>query len=263
MKIKYCIDCGKEVKYSDRCRVCARKNYLKNNKNILAGSNNPNWRGGVYFKENKCPVCQIKIGPYSKYCKKHFIVLFEKDKKVCMDCGAVVKNNHAKRCRTCAGKERTKIFEKSRKKCVDCGKPLSIKKYERCHACNNKYQWGIGDYREKVLQKLILSPNKPEKLLSKLLNKIDYKRWRYVGDGKFWIKRFNPDFVNSKKKEIIEMYGNYWHNLEKNKKKDEERIKTYLEFGYKCLIIWEHELKDLEKLTNKVLDFAYPQVKSI
>ncbi len=32
--------------------------------------------------------------------------------------------------------------------------------------------------------------------------------------------------------------------------------KDYKKYGYKTLIIWQHELKDLNKLTKKVLRFG-------
>ena len=58
-------------------------------------------------------------------------------------------------------------------------------------------------------------------------------------------------------KKIIEMYGDYWHNRPDWGKRDERRLKTYKKLGYQTLIIWEHELKDLEKLRTKVMRFHY------
>ena len=54
---------------------------------------------------------------------------------------------------------------------------------------------------------------------------------KYVGDGKVWFEGknhfFNPDFISEKNKQIIEIFGEYWHSSEEDKKIDEERIKTY------------------------------------
>ena len=97
---------------------------------------------------------------------------------------------------------------------------------------------------------------KPEKYLEKILNLIIFNQYKYVGDGKIFIARFVPDFINCNgQKKIIEMYGDYWHNRPEVKKRDKCRIKTYAKYGYKTLIIWEHELKNIEMVIAKLLEF--------
>lgn len=101
-------------------------------------------------------------------------------------------------------------------------------------------------------------PNKPEKLMIELIkaNKLPFN---YVGDGKIWFKgtnhSFNPDFLSKNPKYIIEVFGDYWHNLPKIKKRDKERLKTYKKYGYKNLIIWENELKNPIQVINKIKEF--------
>ena len=51
------------------------------------------------------------------------------------------------------------------------------------------------------------------------------------------------------------MYGNFWHNRPDAIKRDKRRLIAYKKYGYKTLIIWEHELKDLNKVKEKVLEF--------
>lgn len=128
--------------------------------------------------------------------------------------------------------------------------------------------WKNPKYREKQLSAIInglkLKPNKPEKLLNTLLNKLYSKEYKYVGDGEIFIAGFVPDFINCNgQKKIIELYGDYWHNLRKVKKRDEQRLKIYAKYGYKTLIIWEHELKDLTKLKNKILKFNKEGIKCV
>ena len=71
----------------------------------------------------------------------------------------------------------------------------------------------------------------------------------FVGDGKFWIKgketSYNPDFLHQDKKQrkIIEIFGDYWHNLKDHKKRDAERLNTYKEKGFQVLVIWENQIK--------------------
>lgn len=65
---------------------------------------------------------------------------------------------------------------------------------------------------------------------------------------------FNPDFINvNYQKKIIEFYGDYWHK--NTKKRDKQRIETYKNFGYKTLIVWEHELDNKDRLKEKILNF--------
>lgn len=147
----------------------------------------------------------------------------------------------------------------------------------RCKSCENKRRWKDNKFRTKIIKKgierwqseeykdkaiksiikgLKLKPNKPEKLLNKLLSKILHSEYKFVGDGKVIIGGFNPDFINiNGQKKIIEHYGDYFHNLPKRKKSDKKRLSTYKKYGYKTLIIWEHELKNLKSIRNKILEF--------
>lgn len=118
---------------------------------------------------------------------------------------------------------------------------------------NKKYVNRIMKARLKALN---IKPNKPEKMLNKLLQKILPKEYKYVGNWKFVVGRYNPDFINiNRQKKIIELYGDYWHNRPDYKKRDKLRIKAYKKYGYQVLIIWQHELKNLDKVTAKILIF--------
>ena len=70
--------------------------------------------------------------------------------------------------------------------------------------------------------------------------------FNYVGNGSIHFrgygKLFNPDFLSKNPKHIIEVFGDYWHSLPKRKKLDKQRLATYTRYGYKTLVIWEHEL---------------------
>jgi G:T-mismatch repair DNA endonuclease (very short patch repair protein) len=122
--------------------------------------------------------------------------------------------------------------------------------------------WQNKEYREKTIQASMLgrslAPNVPEKELNKLLGN-DYK---FVGDGKVILGGFNPDFINCNgQKKIVELYGCYWHKCKTcgfgNGKRpiDAGRLKEYKKLGYSTLIVWEHELKDIDKLTNRLMEF--------
>lgn len=61
-----------------------------------------------------------------------------------------------------------------------------------------------------------------------------------------------PDFVNvNGQKKIIELFGDYWHEPEE----EQERIDLFAKYGYQTLVIWDYELKDVNKLKEKILEF--------
>jgi len=103
-----------------------------------------------------------------------------------------------------------------------------------------------------------LKPNNKEKILINLFkeHKLDYK---FVGDFAFVIERKNPDFVNCNgQKKIIELFGEYWHGTKKNIPYNRTEIGTkehYAKYGWKTLVIWENELKDIDSILEKVTRF--------
>lgn len=120
------------------------------------------------------------------------------------------------------------------------------------------------EYKEKWLKSIFgglgLRPTKPEKVVQKILNNLFPEEWKYVGDGSILIGFKNPDFMNvNGQKKVIEMFGDYWHSKKvtgKTKKQEEnQRIKHFAGYGYKTLIIWERELRDMKKVCNKITRF--------
>lgn len=72
--------------------------------------------------------------------------------------------------------------------------------------------------------------------------------FKYVGDGAFWIKDLNPDFVNVENKMVVEILGEYWHTEEET----ENRVNKLASYGYKALMIWGKELDDEAAVVEKV-----------
>lgn len=103
-------------------------------------------------------------------------------------------------------------------------------------------------------------PTKPEKRLRKGLNILFPGEYKYVGDGTTFIGGKCPDFINiNGQKKIIEMFGNYWHSEEKigrtKQQEENQRIKHFAKYGFKTLIVWENELKNIKQLKKKLLRF--------
>ena len=122
-----------------------------------------------------------------------------------------------------------------------------------------KLRWKDKEYRDMNVKALMLGtqarPNKPETKTNNILNALGFKNFQYTGDGKAIIGGFNPDFLNKTDKQIIEVYGTYWHNKPDYIARDKRRKRTYKNLGYSFLPIWEHELKNEEKVKSKINDF--------
>ena len=109
----------------------------------------------------------------------------------------------------------------------------------------SKENWRNPEYRDRVLKKsrktMKKRPNLPEGILKKIIEKNNLP-FNYVGNGDIWVGGFNPDFLSKNPKHIIEVFGDYWHNIPNVKKRDKRRLKTYQKYGYQTLIIWDYEL---------------------
>lgn len=115
-----------------------------------------------------------------------------------------------------------------------------------------KRLWKDKEYITKICKGRAIRPNKPETIVLDLLNNFYPNEWRYTGDFSFMINGKNPDFVNCNgQKKIIELFGNYFHKGENPK----DRAKIFAPFGYKTLVIWERELKNINKVKSRIQRF--------
>lgn len=111
------------------------------------------------------------------------------------------------------------------------------------------FLWTQESYQRTQALARHLKPNKPEKYLIELLNKNFPNEYKYVGDFQFWLGGKNPDFMNvNGQKKLIEFYGYYWHKDDNPK----TRIKHFKKYGFDTLVIWDKELKNIDRLTNKL-----------
>lgn len=109
---------------------------------------------------------------------------------------------------------------------------------------------------DKILKANHAKPNKCEQYLNQILQENFPNEFKFVGDGSVIIESKSPDFINCNgKKLIIELNGNYWHNLPKVIESDKRKLEIYLKYGYRTLIIWEFELKNKEQLIERIGGF--------
>jgi len=128
-----------------------------------------------------------------------------------------------------------------------------------------KEKWQNQDYKEKTIRKILKSLlKKPSSFEQKF---IDYFKDRnlnfeYVGDGKFFINGLNPDFVNKKKKIVIEVFYS-WFKI-RNYGSVENYInlwtKRYKEKGWNPIFISEEIVKN-KNFDSKVEILIKPYLK--
>jgi len=111
----------------------------------------------------------------------------------------------------------------------------------------------INEWVRKSRQATCIKPTSAEQKLVDILEQNWPGEWKYVGDGQVIIGGCCPDFINTNgKKQIIEVFGTYWHDLFDVAKKKEH----YRQYGFDTLVIWEDELADEEATLKKVKTFA-------
>jgi very-short-patch-repair endonuclease len=212
-----------------------------------------------------CCICKAKKGKHFGENAPNFKNGRTLVKKFCIDCNKPI-SYHATRCNGCA------------KRICNLGRVSGFKnkhhtpetKLKISKKLKGKFNGFYGKkHTEKSINKMLNSQgrkewqksfpchkNNKELIIENLLNSLFPNQYKYVGNFKFWIERYNPDFINCNgQKKIIEFFGDYWHNLPNYKIRDKRRLETYKKYGYDTLVIWENELDDLNKLQEKIIVF--------
>jgi hypothetical protein len=127
-----------------------------------------------------------------------------------------------------------------------------------------KKSWLDEDFAKAMAKKMGASsmrPNKSEKIVQNCIDELELP-YNYVGDGSFIIAGRIPDFINvNGQKKIIEFLGCHWHGCIEHCRDDEKlkelvgRVDAFKIFGYSTMYIWGHELKDLDAVKQRILEF--------
>ena len=120
-------------------------------------------------------------------------------------------------------------------------------------------RWEDPEYRERLLLGLVkgrknshMLPNRQENFIYFLLNKMYPKEWKYTGDFSTIINGKNPDFINvNGQKKIIEYNGTHWHQNDIPGRREA----VFAEHGYDTLVIWDKELKDIDRVKFRINKF--------
>lgn len=127
----------------------------------------------------------------------------------------------------------------------------------------SKKLWQDPEYIQKVMDGLNAQPNKQELQIYALIQIVRPNEFKYNGGFELGISIGGkiPDWVNCNgKKQVIEFFGAYWHSplvnpKVKHKQTYKETIKHYKKYGWKCLIIWDNELRNPDKIIEKIKNF--------
>lgn len=122
--------------------------------------------------------------------------------------------------------------------------------------------WQNPEYVARMMKLRQAKPNKQEQILISVLSK-EFPQFAYNGDFSqgVMLSGLIPDFINvNGQKEVIELYGDYWHSKDGTRWRQTElgRIMTYNSVGYHCLVIWQSELKNPDKVIEKIRVFTSP-----
>ena len=96
-------------------------------------------------------------------------------------------------------------------------------------------------------QKMPKHHTKPELIFEAICKKHNLP-FKYTGDGRFWIERINPDFIECNGKKIaVEVYGDYWHSplLRPDMKEIQNpiyRMGVLKKYGWMLAAFWETDL---------------------
>jgi len=123
-----------------------------------------------------------------------------------------------------------------------------------------KALWRNPKFIKKVLTARNAKPNKLELRLDRLVQQVT-PSYPYNGDFRQGISIGGriPDFVSvNGENKCIELFGDYWHTEKVRcyEETEEGRIAHFKKFGWDCLVIWEHELREPEKVIGKIRKFT-------
>ena len=128
------------------------------------------------------------------------------------------------------------------------------------------------EQRSKQMALVKSKDTKPEMKVRRLLFALGFRYTLHVKD-----LPGVPDIVFTKRNKVIFVHGCFWHGhisencrlarmpksrqeywvakIAKNKQRDQLSANKLLDTGWKVLILWECELRNLDELTGKLLEF--------
>ena len=135
-------------------------------------------------------------------------------------------------------------------------------------AQKGKHTWSA-EQRERYLPIVMANrKTRPTSLETRLQSIIDRHElpYKYVGDGYTFIAGRCPDFLNiDGQKAVVEVFSRWWHDPLKNPSVKPQHTESatlahYASYGFKCIIIWEEELKDEIAVVERLKTSGMPGI---
>ena len=126
------------------------------------------------------------------------------------------------------------------------------------------------EQRRRIMQAVKTKDTKPELVVRRVLHRLGYRFRLHRRDlpGR-------PDIVLPRHRKIIFVHGCFWHwhgcakgqpprsrpeywlpKLERNVKRDVTNIEQLESLGWRVLVVWQCETKELDRLTLRLQDFV-------
>jgi len=243
---KGCLNCGTHSKtppsLKDKRRFCSWDCYKK----YTRGHKPHNFKG-----YRQCLTCGQRIPSYRNFCsyncywdslKGNKNPNWKRVTKICTVCGEKFEVRPSNPKRYCSRKCYSKQL---------IGKRFCVK---------HEFKRGEKQPKELVKKRMKACRKKPTRLERQMLAIIEKYElpFHYVGDGALIIGSRNPDFVCTNGKNIVlEVFGRYWHDPQwkhtQSHALPDNRIRYFKNFGYECVIVWEEDLNEEEKLVERLL----------
>ena len=273
-----CLACGKELKqithtHFKKCctgeyKSCA--NYIKafpdaytvcksvgeSISKKISGSNNWNWKGGTKEVRRQRQDNKFRGGVEGT------------DYIICLECGTKVAEitfTHLKGQR-CTGRckniyEYRSLYPDAYTHCLK--RRIGIGKAARGKLWSKERRSSFSEYKKEWykdpenLAKQIRSFSEiilPTGIECYLLAIVQRYSLPYQYTGNMYTGLFGnkvPDFIKDIDKVVVEVNGNYWHSKKKTgrtkEQEEQNQIEYYRKYGYSCIVIWEHELKQMSE----------------
>lgn len=126
------------------------------------------------------------------------------------------------------------------------------------------------EVRSKIMAKVKSTDTKPEMIVRRMIHSLGYRYRLHRPDlpGR-------PDLVFPSRRKVIFVNGCFWHNhtncakvripetnreywvdkIERNSERDKRNLSLLQESGWQAETVWECQLKDLESLKTRIIDF--------
>jgi very-short-patch-repair endonuclease len=235
------------AKHQKFCSIKCKSSFFGK---IIRGENHPLYNHNV--KPRKCKICDKIFRPYVSNAKKGM------GKYCSLNCyWKSLRTGKFVKCFFCGKKfycHPRKLHKKIRLFCSNKCK-MNVLGREHGFKKGNVPWWKLNNVPHPAV--VTHKPNKIEKRLISIIDKNNLP-FKYVGDGQIWIGSKNPDFISLNEKKIIELFGDFWHTQKVRCFEETEngRKEHFLKYGYKTLIIWEHELVNEKGVLNKIENFV-------